>query len=225
MLVTAITSTIPQLFSPPFRQVLWKSLGMTIALLIGVWFGLEFLISTFLLPVLGPWPWMTTALSILLGGGLLVVMGFLIAPVMSIFAGLFLDDIAEVVERTHYPNDPPGSEVPVMRSVGLSLRFFVLVVAANIAALLLVVFFGLGVVIFFVVNGYLLGREYFQFAALRHGTEAEADALRERHTGTIFLAGLVIAALLAVPIVNLLTPLFAGALMVHVHKALAKRPV
>ena len=74
---------------------------------------------------------------------------------------------------------------------------------------------------FFLVNGYLLGREFFEFAAMRHRPEAEAKMFRRKHSTTIFLAGLVIAAFLAVPVVNLATPLFAAAMMVHLHKMLS----
>ncbi len=220
MLASAVSRSISQLFSAPFRSVLWKSLGLTIALLIGLWFILEALVSTFLIPVLGPWPWLTTALGWLLGAGLLVGMGFLIAPVTSIFAGVFLDDVAAEVERIHYPGDAPGTELPMAQSIGIAMRFFGLVLLANLVALMLVIFLGLGVVIFFVVNGYLLGREYFQFAALRHVSAEQAEDIRQRHKLTIFLAGLLIAGLVSIPFVNLLTPLFAGALMLHVFKNL-----
>ncbi|MFD0916799.1 sulfate transporter family protein [Pseudahrensia aquimaris] len=223
MLANAISRSVSQVFSAPFRAVLWKSIGLTIVLLIGLWFVLEALISTFLMPFLGPWPWVATALAWILGGGLLIAMGFLIAPVTSLFAGVFLDEVAEAVERTHYPKDPVGTPLALRQSVMIALRFFGLVILGNLAALILVLFFGLGVPVFFVVNGYLLGREYFQFAALRHVSVAQADAIRLQNGTPIFLGGLAIAALLAVPIVNLLTPLFAGALMTHVYKALAAR--
>ena len=77
---------------------------------------------------------------------------------------------------------------------------------------------GINIAAFFLVNGYLLGREFFEFAAMRFRSEAEAKALRRKHAGTVFLAGLVIAAFLAIPLLNLLTPLFAAAMMVHLHK-------
>ena len=82
---------------------------------------------------------------------------------------------------------------------------------------------GVNIGAFFLVNGYLLGREFFEFAAMRFRPEAEAKALRSKHAGTVFLAGLVIAAFLAVPLLNLLTPLFAAAMMVHLHKMIAAR--
>lgn len=225
MLVDSMSRSVSALLSRPFRTVLWKSIGLTIALLIGLWFVLEALLSTFLLPLLGPWPWLSTAIAWLFGTGLFIGLGFLIAPVTSIFAGIFLDEIAEEVERRSYPDDPPGRELPLMQSVGIALRFFGLVLLGNLAALLLVLFLGLGVVVFFVVNGYLLGREYFQFAALRHVSLAEAENLRLKNQLAIFLGGLLIAGLVSVPILNLLTPLFAGAMMMHVYKALAKRTV
>ena len=67
-------------------------------------------------------------------------------------------------------------------------------------------------------NGYLLGREFFELAALRHMSREEAAELRSAKGLQVFLAGLVIAGFLAVPLLNLLTPLFATAFMVHVFK-------
>ena len=184
---------------------------------------MEAVVSTFLLPFLGPWPWLTTAMSWLLGAGLVVGLGFLIAPVTSIFAGVFLDDVAEAVEQRHYPNDAPGRPLPIVKSAGIATRFFGLVVLGNLLALLLVLFLGLGIVIFFVVNGYLLGREYFQFASLRHVSSEESERLRQNNSGAVFFAGLVMAGLLAIPFLNLLTPLFSGALMVHLFKYVQRK--
>jgi CysZ protein len=150
-------------------------------------------------------------------------LALLIAPVTAIVAGLFLDDIAEVVERTGYPGDPPGRALPALQSLVLAIKFFGVVILGNILALLLLLVPGINIAAFFIVNGYLLGREFFEFAAMRFRPEAEAKALRRKHAGTVFLAGLVIAALLAVPLLNLLTPLFAAALMVHLHKAVSMR--
>ncbi len=217
----AISSTLSQLFSAPFRSVLWKSIGLTVAMLIGLWFVLQALNDSFLVPLLSGYPWAVTTLTWILSTGLIIGMGFLLAPVTSVFAGFFLDEIADEVEQTHYPQDPPGKALSMMDSIGITARFFGLVLIGNFIALLLVLFLGLGVIIFFVLNGYLLGREYFQFAALRHHTFSEVEDLRHRHGFEIFIAGLAIALVLTIPIVNFLTPLFAGALMVHVYKRVA----
>ncbi len=216
----AISKTFTQLFSPPFRNVLWKSIGLTIAMFVGFWFVLQAVNGAFLAPMLADYSWAATMVSWVLGAGLVIGMGFLIAPVTSVFAGVFLDEIADEVEQRHYPSDPKGVSLPLSQTISITARFLGLVIVGNLIALLLVLFLGLGVLIFFLLNGYLLGREYFQFAALRHRTLDEVAQLQQRYSGEVFLAGLAIAAVLTIPIVNLLTPLFAGALMVHVYKGI-----
>ncbi|MEZ5871458.1 MAG: sulfate transporter family protein [Nitratireductor sp.] len=212
-----------QLLEPQFRSVLVKSLGLTILLLFVAWIVLESLISTFLTPFLGPWPWVATAIVWLMGTGMFVGAVFLVAPVSAMFAGIFLDDVALAVENHDYPQDAPGTAMAILPSIWLALKFTVLVAFANLFALLLVLLPGINFAIFFLVNGYLLGREYFQFAAMRFRSEGDADRLRLANSGAVFMAGLVIAGFMAVPVLNLATPVFAAAMMVHLHKALSGR--
>jgi CysZ protein len=212
-----------QLFEAQFRHFFWKAIGMTLLLLVVAWIALEAVVSTFLAPLLGPWPWLSTAIVWLMGAGMLVGAIFLVAPVSAALAGVFLDDVAEAVERRHYPADPPGRPMAVLPSIWLSAKFLLVVAAANILALLLVLLPGINFAIFFIVNAYLIGREYFQFAAMRFRGEAEAVALRRDNGTTVFLAGLIITGFMAVPILNLATPLFATAIMVHLHKKISAR--
>src|SRR5690606_19179734 len=143
--------------------------------------------------------------------------------ITAVIAGFFLDDVAEIVEREDYPQDPPGRALPMMAAALVSVKFLALVVVANLFALLLLLVPGVNIAAFFVVNGYLLGREFFEFAAMRFRPEAEAKALRRQNAGTVFLACLVIAVFLSVPLLNLLTPLFAAAMMVHLRKMVSAR--
>jgi CysZ protein len=219
-LIGAISKSLSQLFSKPFRGVLWKSIGLTIVMFIGFWVVLQAANAAFLAPLLADWSWASIMVTWVLGAGLIIGMGFLIAPVTSVFAGVFLDEIADEVEERYYPHDPRGTPLPLAQSMGITARFLGMVIVGNLIALILVLFLGLGVLIFFLLNGYLLGREYFQFAALRHRSVEEVAQLQQRHGGEIFLAGLAIAAVLTVPIINFLTPLFAGALMVHIYKGI-----
>lgn len=219
------------MFSAPFRGVFFKSIGMTILILVGLWFGLSGIFDAYampwvdaLLPSLPSWAgWLGVVAAVVAGIGFALALALLIAPVTALVAGLFLDDIAELVEKEDYPADPPGHAIPALQSFVLALKFFGIVVLGNLFALILLLIPGVNIAAFFIVNGYLLGREFFEFAAMRFRPEAEAKALRRRHAGTIFLAGLVIAAFLAVPILNLATPLFAAAMMVHLHKAVSAR--
>lgn len=231
MILDAARAAAAQLFTAQFRQVFLKSLGLTLLALVALWFGLSGLFDTFampwideLLPGFPAWAgWLGFVTALLFGLGLAIGLALLVAPVTALIAALFLDDVAEIVEAADYPQDPPGQPLPAMRALWLSLKFFAVVILANLVALLLLLVPGVNIAAFFLVNGYLLGREFFEFAALRFRSEEDARALRRRHAGTVFMAGLVIAAFLAVPLLNLLTPLFAAAMMVHLHKALSAR--
>jgi uncharacterized protein involved in cysteine biosynthesis len=89
----------------------------------------------------------------------------------------------------------------------------------------LLLFAGFGAVVFFLATGYVLGREYFELAAMRLRSRAEAKALRRRNAAMVYVGGLFIAAFVSIPIVNLATPLFAMAFMVHLHKRLSRKPL
>ena len=228
MIFDAARIAVFELLSPPFRAVFIKTLGLTVLALVALWFGLTSLVEWLALP------WLQTLLPGIpswagwLGGIIAAIalafgMALLVAPVTAVIAGLFLDDVAEVVERTDYPRDPIGRAMPALRSLVLAIKFFGVVILGNIVALMLLLVPGINIAAFFIVNGYLLGREFFEFAAMRFRPEDEARALRRQYAGTVFLAGLVIAAFLAMPLLNLLTPLFAAAMMVHLHKAVSAR--
>jgi CysZ protein len=176
------------------------------------------------LPDMGEWSgWFDAAVAIVSALGIAAGMAMLIAPASAVIAGLFLDDAAERVERSAYPADAPGQALPLGQSILSSLRFFVVVIAANLVALIFLLVPGVNIVIFFLVNGYLLGREYFEFAAGRYVGPARARAWRSRNQGRVWLAGLAIGLFLMVPILNLLTPLFAAIFMVHYVKALMRQ--
>jgi len=228
VILDAARAALRQLFLPEFRAVFLKTLGLTLLALVALWFGIGSLFEWLALPWIdhllpGLPSWAGWLGLIVAGIGLALGLALLIAPVTAIIAGLFLDDVAEVVERVDYSGDPPGRAVPALRSLVLAIKFFGVVILGNIVALLLLLVPGVNIAAFFIVNGYLLGREFFEFAAMRFRPEDEARALRRKYAGTVFFAGLLIAAVLAVPIANLLTPLFAAAMMVHLHKAVSVR--
>ncbi|MBB6180658.1 sulfate transporter family protein [Pseudorhizobium flavum] len=231
MILDAARLSLINLFAPETRSVFWKVLGLTILVLVGLWLALR---QTFV-SVVWPWfavympdvpdwaGWLTLVAAIFAGVGLALALALLIAPITALIAGLFLDDVAEVVEKRDYSGDQAGQAMPLGQAIIGSLQFLGVVIAGNILALLLLFVPGINLIAFFLVNGYLLGREFFEFAAMRFRTPPEARAFRSKHRGTVFLAGLLIAGFLAVPIVNLLTPLFAAGLMVHLHKKISRR--
>ncbi|WP_188607905.1 sulfate transporter family protein [Chelatococcus reniformis] len=224
MLVEGAVKAFSQILSPPFRRLLSLSLLLTAGILLLVWFGLTRLFNYYLSnhSISGSYPILDTLAFFLVGIGLFVGLAFLLPPVSALVSGYFLDEAAEAVEQRYYPNDVPGTPLSFGRSLLYGLRFAGLSLAVNIVALLLVFVPGVNLIAFFVANGYLLGREYFEMAAARFRPVADAEAMRVRNRATVFLGGLAIAALVVVPFANLLTPLFGIALMVHVHKALSR---
>lgn len=219
-MISSALRALSQIFQPELRAIFWKTLGYTLALLLLVWLALNGAVAWF---VALPYPWLDTALSILTGIGVIFVLGFLVAPVTAVIAGLLQDDIAEVVERSDYPADPPGRALPLAQAVPQAIKFTGIVILGNIFALFLLLVPGVNLVAFLLVNGYLLGREFFEFAAMRFRKPEEAKAFRRAHRGTVFLAGLAIAGFLAIPLLNLLTPIFATVMMVHLNKRLTYR--
>ena len=219
MLASAFRA-LSQIFEPPLRAIFWKTLGYTLLLLLLVWVALNGAVVGF---VTLPYPWLETVLSLLTGIGAIFLLGFLVAPITAIVAGFLQDEIAEIVETGDYPMDRPGHALPLSQAIPQAIKFASVVIVGNLLALFLLLVPGINLIAFALVNGYLLGREFFEFAAMRFRPPADARVFRKRHRGTVFLAGLAIAAFLAVPLLNLLTPIFATVMMVHLHKKLTQR--
>jgi CysZ protein len=202
-----------QILTLPFRAVLWKTLALTFALLALVWAFLHKLIVAGV--GLAP-PWAAASLTVLSGAGLVVGLAFLITPVSFLVAGYYFDELALLAEQESAPKEAPGSPLSLGQSLLLSAKFSAVGLAVNIAALLLLLVPGINAMAFFAANAYLSGRGYFELAAARHLPFREVRRLRKSNSLRLFGAGLVIAALLAVPVANLLTPLFGTAFMVRV---------
>jgi CysZ protein len=214
-MIDAALAALSQMFTPPFRRVLYKTLALTAALLAIVFVILD---KFFIHFISLPYGWANTLLSILTGLGLFVALAFIVAPTSFLIAGFFFDDLAEVVEREGFPPSPIGRAPPLTDTIWLAVKFALVAVLVNVIALLLLLVPGLNAVAFFVANAYLFGRGYFELAASRFLPLASVKHLRQRHALRLFVAGLFISAFVLVPVLNLLTPLFATAFMVRIAK-------
>ena len=219
MLQDALDS-LSDIFSPPFRGVMVKSVALTLAVLALAGFGLDRFALHFVTTSHG---WLATAISVLVGFGVLAGLVLLAAPTTSLVASFFLDDIAAIVERAVDPNGPQGRAAPLVEATLAALRFAALTLAVMLSALVLLFIPGFGFAAWFAANAYLLGREYFELAAMRFRPAADARAMRRYFALPVFLAGLIVAAFVSVPILNLATPLFATALMARLHKRLERQ--
>jgi CysZ protein len=230
----AAFKALAQMITPPFRSVLLKSVGLALALLVVVVITLGRLIA-----------WLTHAgehwaegalgtiahaplqlagwlLAFALGSSVVAGAIVLMPAVTAVVASFFTDEIAEKVEQSHYPLDPPGVIVPLPRAILEGLKAAGLAILLYIVCAPFVIFAGFGALLLFLANAWLLGRVYFDLAAMRFHPVMEAKRLRRLHGGTVFLAGLFIAGFVTIPIVNLATPLFGTAFMVHMHKRLTR---
>ncbi len=167
-----------------------------------------------------------------LGAGITLVLLALTVPVLffpalaTTIMSVFLDDAALAVEQRHYPGLPPARQQPWHEVVLGSLRFLAVMIGINLLALplyLLLLATGLGVVLGAVINGYLLGREYYELVAVRRLPPDQARLGFRHSLGRVWVAGIVIWLLFCVPVVNLAAPVIATAFMVHVFQSLRIR--
>lgn len=204
------------IFDRAFLGVVLNSLLLTLALFLVLFIGLQYALAW--LPTL-QWHWVNVAADFVASILLLVVFFFMGAPVAALFASFFLDGIARKVEQTYYPADAPASGAPFWGSILAGLRLSGVVIAVTFVLLPVdIALPGLGSAATIVADGWLLGREYFELAALRHVSRGATRSIRKRHSFAVFGAGLLIALLSAIPLINFIAPLFGAALMVHVFK-------
>jgi CysZ protein len=207
-------------FDPAFRGLVARALLLTALLFVAALAGTEFLISR--LPVLGSFV-VNQALALLAPLLLVFLVAALGAPVAAFFGALFLDRLAGRIEARDYPGDPPARPETFAPTLKAGLRLAAMVLGADIVLLPLDFGLpGLGELASLVVNGWLLGWEFFELAALRHLTAAEAERMRKSHAGPVWLGGMLISLMSVVPGLDLLAPLFGTALMVHLFKRMQK---
>ena len=234
---SALAKAFGQLSDPEVRRVLVRSvlaaLVVFTAVWVAAWFGLGWAGEALSDWVAGQEPggfwvevveWVFGAAGVV---GVLIASFFLFPGVMLVALTLMLDDIAQAVERRHYPELAPAREQPIGEAVMAALAFAAVMLLLNLLALpfyLLLLFVPpLNLFVFYLLNGYLLGREYFELVAARRFDAAGVRRLRRKYRGRVMLAGVVIAFLLTVPIVNLVTPVVATGFMLHVFERLRRR--
>jgi CysZ protein len=212
----SLGKAIGMVFDPALFGVIAKAILLTLVLFVVLFLGLQWGLHH--LPVLR-WPWLNTTIDWIASLALVVLLFIVGAPVAALFGSFFLDGVARSVEAKYYPGDAPSAGAPIVASLFVALRFAGLVIAVTLALLPVDVMLpGVGSAASLAANGWLLGREYFELAALRHLTRGEADAMRRRHGFAILGGGIVVALLTYIPFADLIAPLFGAALMTHLFK-------
>lgn len=216
-MLTAFVKGFAQLGDPRTRRLVWLSAGIAVAVFLLLWAAVGYLLTQTALFTLG---WLDTAVDVLGGLATLVITVMLFPAVLSAAVGLFLDEVASAVEARHYPFWPPPRQQPILEIVGSTLRLLALMVVLNLVILAFLLIPPLFPFVFYGVNGYLLGREYYETVALRRVDRATARAIWRRHRIRFVAAGVIIALLLTLPLINLVMPVIATAAMVHLWAGL-----
>jgi len=236
-MLKSLSRAFSQSFDPAFRRVFNRSLLFSLVTFIVVW-----LASWFALDWAGEWlvawvrDWvgegfwlsvMEWLVDIAAVGAIAIASFFLFPAVMVSIMAMLLDDIAQAVERRYYPDLPPARPQPLAEAIFGNLIFVAVTLILNLLVLplylVLIWIPPLNLLLFYLLNGYLLGREYFEMVAVRRLDPAATKRLRRDFRGRVILAGAVITFLLTIPLVNLVTPIIATAFMLHVFEDLRRR--
>ena len=230
MILSDFLKSIAQFDDPKFRRVLWRGMGLTIALLIAacllVNFGINQLLSSaWAANLIGDQSWLGSLINI---GGVLFTIAlsiWLMVPVTSAIIALFLDEVAQAVEARHYPHLPKQTATKLQDQILVGIRFLGILLLANVGALILSMIVPLlAPFVFWATNGYLMGREYFQMAAMRRMPRAQAQELFQRHQGSIWIAGILMAIPMSIPLVGLFIPILGAATFTHQFERLRALP-
>ncbi|MEL6841368.1 MAG: EI24 domain-containing protein [Pseudomonadota bacterium] len=228
MILAAFFKALAQLPDRRFRSVLWRGIGLTIVLLVAIYAGLLWLIewltaAPITLPGVGEVTWVGDLLGWGSLGLMLLLSIFLMVPVASAITSLFLDEVADAVEDKHFPNLPETPNVSFAEGLRDTVNFLGVLVGANILAFILYAIFPFAAFfIFYALNGYLLGREYFQLAAMRRIGRIKAKELWQRHRGTVWAAGCLMAVPLSFPLINLVIPILGAATFTHLYHQISR---
>src|SRR5712691_6074500 len=196
-MLDAAAKALTQILSPPMRSILWRSIGLALVLITVLAIGLQRLLTWFATygedwaeAMLGSGfhtPLNIFAWIVSIAAGLGVVLGgiFLMPAITSLVASVFVDDVADHVERKHYPAERPGAALPLGLAMREGIKTALLTILVYLIALPFVFVAGAGFLVFFIATAWLLGREYFELAAMRFRSPAEAKAMRKHHAATV----------------------------------------
>jgi CysZ protein len=219
-MVFALLRAIGALGAPPMRRVTALSIGFAVLTFALVWVAVAAALHHTALFDWRPLNWLVE----LLGGLAVLVISWLLFPaVATTIMGFYLERVAAAVEALDYPGRGPPRPQPLIEMLAVMLRLTGLTLLLNLLVLPIYLLVpGINLFLFLALNGYLLGRGYFEVVALRRLDAGEARRVRSRFAGRIFLGGVVIAGLFALPLVNLVAPVIATAFMLHIFEALPR---
>lgn len=218
--IKAFVMAADQIFDPKARRVVWFSLATAVTIFILLWLIIGTLLANTAFFSIS---WLNTTIN-WLGGLATGALTWLLFPAaISIAIGFNLENIADAVERRHYPDLDPANVISNTHTLLATFRFLFIMLILNILMLPFLLIGPLFPFVFYSINGYLLSREYFDMVAMRRVTPSEASALRKKNAFKLFLVGVFVALMLTLPVVNILAPIITTGMMVHLFEDYSNR--
>jgi CysZ protein len=209
-MLTDLLRAIRMLGEPRARGVVWLGVALSLATLVGLVFGVEALVSWASDTGYG---WVDRTLEVLSVLGTLVVAWFLFPAIVVAVSSFFLERVVDATEDRYHPGLPPPRPIPIGEAVPAALRLLGLSLLLNLLALPLYFVPLLNLPVWLALNGYLVGREYAELVGLRRLDPARVGVVRRNYRLMFWTSGILITFLLAVPLVNLVAPVFGAAFM------------
>jgi uncharacterized protein involved in cysteine biosynthesis len=219
-MLTAFRTAIDDAFAPEQRRILVFSIALAVALLVALWLGATALLEEARFAGIG---WLD-AIIIVLGSLAALALAWLLFPTMALLVlGFFLTAVVEASERRHYPGLGPPRPQGFRTALASAFRLLLLALLVNVVLLPVYLIPVINLFVYYGLNGYLLGREYFELVALRRLDGVAAEGMWRRHRGRLILVGVIIVFLLSLPLINLVAPVVGAAFMLHVFEGLRGR--
>lgn len=212
MLATAFSKA----FSNLFQAGVLKYFLISVLVYVFGWLGLSSAIGVGIAELtgtIGAEKWFVGAIASFSSG---VLAWFLFPLLYPILIGFFDEQVAEAIELKDYPQLPKATP-PFWPTLAQDAWFSVKAILINLLCLPLYLIPLFGQVLYYGLNGYLLGAQFFRMSAGRRETRANVQALIAENRGKIITAGVGVMLAATIPFLNLAAPILGVAVMLHLY--------
>ena len=211
-MLNSIIKTLNQISTAPFRRVLFLSVSISLLTTLLLWaFITKIIFNTNMTSI----TWLEWFLDILGGGAVFILLVLLLPTLVGLIASIMLESICRSVELVYYPHLPKAQGQNLYTGVLVGLKFTGTMIVLNIIFLPLMVIPPVYIFASWVLNSYLLGREFFELVAYRRLDKVNVNRMYKKFRFTLIGYGLVIAFISIIPVINFIVPLFGTAVMLH----------
>jgi CysZ protein len=216
----AISKALAQLGDPKIQKLIGLSIAIAVAIFVVLGIAAWWLIGW----VTGFETWWAELLQWLGTAAVVFLCWFTFPAIAAAISAVFADRVIDAVEARYYPGHPAPLNVSIFETIVDGLKLALISLIVNLLALILLIppFTPAYFVVAYAINGYLLGREYYEMPAFRRLQRPVAKQVYAAHRGRFTLGGVLIAILSTIPFVNLIAPILATAFMVHLFESVVK---